>query len=250
MKPCSRLSLLTLALLTATSTAFASGNYHHRDYAYHRDYKGDDYKGEIVRKPCCRPIKFLRDGIYVGAALGYDSFRTRQSVSEIDILGNADNANPPISTRGVNGSLFAGYGQYYRWFYIAGEILARYSGADTTYSINAYNSTLSVHSTFGVDILPGVKLNDSSLLYARVGYSRTDFKLSESGVVGGGASESNWGNGVDLGLGLETAMWREWSLRGEYVYTYYGSLNSQLGTRYSPSNSEFNLGVIYHFPCF
>jgi opacity protein-like surface antigen len=72
-------------------------------------------------------------------------------------------------------------------------------------------------------------------------------KSQESGIVAGSASTTQWGNGLIAGLGLETAIDDRFSVRGEYNYISYGSYDSSLGTVFSPSNSQFMLGLLYHF---
>jgi hypothetical protein len=76
-------------------------------------YQREDYKGEKITQVVYLPEKRILDGIYIGAALGYDSYRTRQSVNLVDIHGTLDAANPAIATRGFVEALFAGYGRYF-----------------------------------------------------------------------------------------------------------------------------------------
>lgn len=243
MKQYPRLSRFSAIILTS-SLLLAST----MSYAY-KNYKGEDYKGEVVVRPlstCCL-MKELNDGIYIGLGLGYDSYRIRQNLGVTDIDGGLDQANPAIGARGVLGSVFAGYGQYFNWFYIAGEIFTNYSGAATSYSLNSYHSNFSARGSYGLGILPGLRLSVASLLYARLGFIRTSFQAQENGFSGPALNTTNWGNGFNYGLGMETVIYDKFSLRGEYTYTSYSSFSSAVGTKFSPTNTEFVMGLIYHF---
>src|SRR5688572_4902077 len=78
----------------------------------HEDYKNEH---EIILIPC-RLV--LKDGVYLGAGLGYDSYRLRQAIDLIGINGLPIVATPAITASGLLGNIFLGYGQYFRWFYI------------------------------------------------------------------------------------------------------------------------------------
>lgn len=217
----------------------------------HPPYPPQDYKAEkiVTRVPCCVSIpNSLRDGLYIGAGLGYDSYRIRQSINVLDASGILDQANPALSGRGLVGDVLGGYGQYFEWFYIAGEIFTKYTSTHSGYSLNAYNSDFAVRETYGFSIIPGVRLNRTALLYVRLGYARTFLKAQENGTALGNFESSNWGNGIDLGLGAEMAVYRNFSVRGEYVYTDYSSFRSNaLNTKFITSNSEFIVSLLYHF---
>lgn len=235
----------TISLLFMATTSLAQPRY---PTNYPAKYPRVDYKAErIVLRPCRPRPNILRDGIYLGVGVGYDSYRIRQSVNVLDDDGIFDSANPAISGRGVVGDVFAGYGQYFEWFYIAGEIFTKYTSTHSGYTLNDYNSDFTVRQTYGASIIPGVRVNKAALIYARTGYSRTFFKVQENGTPIGNLGASNWGNGIDIGLGAEIAVYQNFSVRGDYVYTNYSSFRSQLGTKFSPSNSEFTLGLLYHF---
>lgn len=212
------------------------------------------YKGEPVRRPCCG-VEGLRDGLYVGLGVGYDAYKVRTSISEEDILGGLIQTNPELIGKGLDASIFAGYGLHFDWFYLGGEFFAKTSDATTSYNISSsgfnYNTEFNVHSSFGLGLLPGVMVNEKYLIYARIGAVRTSVKTQETGSGGlvGTFSDSDtqWINGLSGGLGLEGLLYEGFSLRGEYLYTSYSSFVSDLGTRYAPSDNEFTLGLLYHF---
>lgn len=244
MKKISRLSVISALLLTSTT------------FAAHADYKAEHYKDEQlmpVAVPVISPVG-LKDGFYAGVGLGYDSYKLRQSLSLADDVGGTISFNPQISVKGWNGSLFGGYGQYYDRFYIAGEVFVNGSNANANYAISSttdlFKTGIDVRSSYGVSILPGIKVNNFALLYARLGFVRTQFKTQEhdaTTAVVKNSSVTNWGNGVNYGVGLETAVYPCVSVRSEYTYTTYGSFTSRAGSKFSPSNNQFVLSAIYHF---
>lgn len=245
MKKLSRFTAISAAVSAASLLMLTSST-----FAAHPNYKAD-YKNEAP----CPPEVFLKDGFYIGVGLGYDAYKIRQSTST-SRAGVTTSLNPPLSAKGWNGSLFAGYGQYFDYFYIAGEILASASNAQATWGSgtslgNSFNTKVNARGSYGISILPGVRLNNTSLLYGRIGYLRTDFKDNQFGTIAGvlhyNNSNSQWKNGFNYGLGIETLVYDNLSLRGEYTYTQYGSFSSSSVTSFTPSNNQFVLGLLYHF---
>lgn len=226
------MSILAASVLLASSTAFAAAN-----------YKGENYKETL---PACPPIPTLMSGFYLGGQVGYDSYRVRENISNANIT-----ANPPINLTGFVGGLFLGYGQYFDNFYLAGEALVDYDGSSTSFSITdalgTYNSKIQATTTYGLSLLPGVKLNDTTLGYIRLGYNWTVLKSTESSTGLANASKSNTSGGFNYGLGVETLLTGNWSLRTEYTHTNYNSFSSSMGTSFNPANNQYMLGIVYHF---
>lgn len=236
MKIRSHLSILSVFALFLSSTCLGYGH-------FQEDYKGEH---EVILAPC-RLV--LKDGIYLGGGLGYDSYRLRQAIDVIGSNGTPIVATPAITANGLLGNVFFGYGQYFNWFYFGGEVFVKYSRTGSGFGLNVYDSDVSIRTSLGVSLLPGIKVTDTSLIYARVGYDRTRFKVNESGTLLGSDSRREWANGIDLGLGIETAIYRNFSLRGEYTYTSDSEFDTPFETSYSPSNNEFSIGLVYHFAC-
>ena len=233
----------TSLLVTSTiSIAFASPHHAYKNYK-------DDYKGEA---PCPTPPS-LHDGFYVGAQAGYDAYRYRQSLTgdgSISLIG---------SVTGWVGGLFVGYGQYFNnYFYLGGELLGNYNGSNqVTMAFNSDGDTLQQklqpRGTWGLTLIPGLKLNDASLGYFRLGYDWTNFHSSVSGTDLGGpsfsGSKSSTQGGWDFGLGIETLVYENWSVRTEYNHVWYNSFtNNAAGTSvtFKPSDNQFTLGAVYH----
>lgn len=230
------LKALTAALILASTTGvvFAKG------------YKGD-MKGEA-----CPPPQMLKTGWYLGAQVGYDSYRVRNSV---DTPGTSSLVtNPVLAANGWVGGLMLGYGAMMSdWFYLGGEIFANVSNADQNFSTavtgSTYTNKFEVNSSYGLGLLPGIKMTDSTLTYVRLGWNWANLKTNETLTSTAASSKSNTSNGFVFGVGMETLIVDNWSLRGEYDHTWYGSYNTGgvYGTSVNPSDNQYMLGLIYHF---
>lgn len=220
----------------------------------------------------CEPNKTLKDGLYLGLGLGYDSFKVRQKLSFIENRGVIALLNPGLNVGGLLGSAFIGYGQYYCRLYIAGEAYANFSTANTNYEkaslTSVYNLAVDGRASYGGDILPGFKLNPFTLIYGRFGYLRTTFKSIENFINRAtgthfNTSSTKYCNGLHYGLGIESAIFHyfcnccgdnycdhfanNFSLRAEYSYTSYNSWLSDVNTSFTPANYQFVLSLIFHF---
>ncbi len=248
MKLQSRLTSLSFALasvsllLTSPPSLAAYGN-----------YKGDY---SAASQGSSSQVKTLDDGLYIGLAGGYDSYRIRSNINAT-FNGDTFTGNPAISTTGFVGGLFGGYGEYYRNFlYLAGEAFVNLSGASSTSTFfdtdatTSYNTRLSAGTSFGLGLLPGLKVNDSSLFYLRLGCVWANFEDRENFATAGlgtSTNPSSWQMGFVYGLGIETAIYQNFSLRAEYTRSDFSdSSHTPFGTVYSPYDNQFMLGLIYH----
>ena len=124
----------------------------------------------------------------------------------------------------------AGYWDVIDCFYLAGEVFL-IPGSYTMYEFNNVRSQ-SARTTYayGVSFLPGLLLTETVSVFLRGSYIATRF----------------WGpdvmkNGGEFGVGLQSDLTKNWTLRGEYIFTAYSSL-SYLG---SPKSDLFGIGLIY-----
>lgn len=226
---------VSVLLASSASVALAGGN-----------YKGErNFKGEA---PCPPPL-FLRDGFYLGAQGGYDSYHVREDYA-------AGFANPPIAADGGVGGLFIGYGMNVSdMFYVGGELFGNYSGVDTSYHVGdaasgVYTDNFKAQWSWGVSVLPGIKFNPAMLLYARLGYEWADLKANQSFAFDGttaSASSSNNSGGFNWGVGVETEVMDNWSVRVEYNRTEYDNFTvNHTGTKYKPTDNQFMGSIIWH----
>jgi opacity protein-like surface antigen len=265
-----KLSTITLAVIASTlllGSASASAT----------NYKGD-YKGEAMPAPapCPQPL-LLRDGFYLGAQVGYDAYRVRAS-STVNFpagVGGATaganySANPVIASNGFAGGIFGGYGMYWNnWYYLGAEVFFDGSAASQAQNVSttvngvAASVTRSVYekvstgASWGISVLPGLKVNDSTLTYVRLGYNQAKLKgqstytvsSTAAGTTGAtaSASKNTWQGGFNYGLGIETAVYPLVSVRSEYSHTGYNSFSDSNGTKYSASDNQLMVSLIYHF---
>ncbi len=224
--------------------------------------RAGNYKGETLAKPLppqphpvMAPV-ILQDGPYVGISGGYDSYK----VNENALFTGTTTAsyNPTINATGLIGALLAGYGHYFNnALYLGGEVFlnvseayqsCNYTISDSTDNIS-YGTKFFVSMGYGVNILPGIKLSDSGVVFFRLGYQIARLRGQENLVDGSTTIPSNsdsWSGGFSYGLGFEQGMVENFSLRGDYVHTDYRSFTATSGTQYSPSNNQFLLSLIYH----
>ncbi len=132
--------------------------------------------------------------------------------------------------RGFNIQFSAGYWESFDCFYLAGElfILPWNIYLSETNKIRAESARTTY--TYGASFLPGLLLTEKVVTYLRVGYIATRF----------------WGpdvikSGGQFGLGIESFLSNNWSLRAEYIYTAYSHL-AYLG---SPHTDQIGLGLIF-----
>jgi outer membrane immunogenic protein len=225
-----------------------------------------NYANNVV--PYIRVLK-LEDGFYLGAQIGYDSFKVRATSNYAFAplgtvaVGSFGNSHV-ISENGLAGGIFAGFGMYWcNRLYLGGELFMNNSAASQSQNFNVTTSGTAVGSSakvssgasWGASLLPGLKVNDHSLVYVRFGYnqaylrSQSNYAVTTGGVVTSGASAilSQWQGGFNYGLGIETAVYHNVSVRSEYSHTSFDSYADGNGTTYSPSDNQLMVSLIYHF---
>jgi opacity protein-like surface antigen len=265
-----KFTVISITLAAGTSIAAPSGEL-------------ANYKGEAPALANCG----LRDGFYIGAAGGYDGYKIDNDISIPPILTTAPfltmTSAPHMSVDGGVGGLFIGYGKYFDRFhntYLGLEVFGDWSGASRnnnlplgtnvvtpggTYLISQELTTkVKVRNNYGISLLPGIKLYDLVLLYVRLGYNWANISVNQTinntanfdsnvGVVTSAGSETldfhqtSTVSGFNYGLGLETELYGQLSLRAEYTHTKYNSFHTSLvSTRITATDNQYMLGVIYH----
>jgi outer membrane immunogenic protein len=167
-------------------------------------------------------------GPYVGAELGLDNYEGQAE----DLLVAGDEIDG-LSGNGVVGGVFAGYDVAMGNAFFGIEGKASLSDAEASYSDGTDSLSIRAKESFGASVRGGVMVNDSTGLYARVGWANTKFKLNDDGVT---ASDSD--DGLVLGAGLQTRVGTAASLRVEYVRSDYNDFIK---------NNAVLAGVAYRF---
>jgi hypothetical protein len=171
--------------------------------------------------------------ILIGSALFFTSLSVvHAGVYMGPTLILRDTVTKNSTTREISGRLSLGYGEYLdSALYLAGEAFLLPGAIMLTNNTSSGDSAKSTYA-FGLSLIPGIKITDLSMGYVRVGIIDSCF-----------SSASATRPGLQLGLGLQTALNQNWDIRAEYDYTVYRSITS-VGT---PKSDWVGLGAIYKF---
>ena len=127
--------------------------------------------------------------------------------------------------------LFFGYGgTFEKDYYIAGELGVMYAATLTNDYVNRNNS-VRMTPVITLSALPGMVLIPGAIGFLRLG-------VAEAYIPAPGT----WRAGGILGLGLDVNFTPCWSVRSEYNYYFYRSV--EIGT---PRNDLFELSFVYTF---
>jgi len=214
------------------------------------------------------PMASTMHDFYVGAGVSRDFGTFNFQTTEYDSLGSGqilDTTNTDFGKDGWNGDLFGGLGFTFQdHYYLAGEIFGSISNVKATSSYTALQSNgvvvsatpieLKLRHSYGVSLIPGLKLNDSTMLYGRVGWIRSRFGITLSNGVQS-IDNNTSKNGLQLGVGLNTMVTNNVSARMEYDWNDYGKISQNIYTNsvltdnltVKPRVDQLKLAVIYHF---
>lgn len=235
----------------------------------------------------------LFNGFYVGAQAGmttvWSSHDSTSTMTVVKLGGLAPSFSVPVSDDasniGASGGLHLGYGHVFKRLYLGGEINGDLQSVNIdshsipsaqladSFSTTQFNAKL--HNTYGFDLKPGVLLNPSLLLYAKLGVQRSYMDASSSTTFQtipnvteetfvGKVDDSAHVSGAQGGLGIEKRTAHNFSLYVEDMVTGYSSFsmhNQQAitgtGVRagsnidnkasFKPWSNTLALGVSYYF---
>lgn len=157
------------------------------------------------------------DGAYGGVSASYGSGKN----SDVDVVG-------------FGGGAFGGYGKTFGNWYVGGELNADFSTADGSEG----GVKLEKKYSYGVAARAGYLLNEKILGYGVLGWERGKFEGKDAA---GKVSDDL--NGIRVGLGVETFVHNNVSLRGELNYVDWKDKDGfGDGHEY-----RANIGVAYHF---
>ncbi len=213
---------------------------------------GDATTTTAAPTPAC-PRPTLMTGSYIGVQTGYGSYRVNNSINSP--AGTSITSNYPASASNWTAGALFGYGKMISsMFYLGGEIFINANNfqqdfsytngpAPTTYTNQTLNGP-----TWGIGLLPGIRFQESALTYVRLGWNSTIFKTNETATGAVNGNVSNRESGFVFGVGIETLITTNYSVRGEFDHTYYTSYNtfSVYNTVVNPSSNQFMLSFIYH----
>ncbi|CDX20487.1 Outer membrane protein-like protein [Mesorhizobium plurifarium] len=187
---------------------------------------------------------FNWSGVYVGFGVGAGA-----TVHQISVPGVSFNG---IGGNGVFGELSAGYDfMVSERFLLGGFIDAHYGNIGPSLSASGFiDADLQNVYGFDVGLRAGYLLNPNTLGYVLGGYGWQHFKLDGS-IGGDGFSFTQNRSGYVLGVGMETVLRGNWTLKTEYRYANYGDKSVlDLGgasLNIEPSTHTFLIGANYRF---
>jgi len=180
------------------------------------------------------------DGFYLGAGLSF-------------FKGEAELSTPLLASKGTRSddgyraglNLNAGYGHSWGNFNLAGEF--SYLGNPGKFNYTFLGTPVGVEHEghWALSVLPGYKLNNSTMLFGRLGYAQGKSSLNIGGTVG----EEKF-KGTMYGIGVKHAFNRKWSGVFEYQMLSMRSKDpATFGgfTSLKPNPSGFVLGAQYSF---
>ncbi|MBN9066542.1 MAG: outer membrane beta-barrel protein [Rhizobiales bacterium] len=171
-------------------------------------------------------------GFYVGVGGGFGAVGYNTGIG----FGN-------IGGGGVFGELTAGYDHMLTERLLLGGFIDTHLGTigpELKAAFGGPSEKIINNYGFDVGVRLGYLLNGSTLGYVLGGYTWQQIKAS-----GGGVSEHENLDGYMLGLGMETAISNNWSIKTEYRYGRYSG--DVAGEELKPSTHTFHIAANYRF---
>jgi len=188
-------------------------------------------------------------GFYAGIGAGAGG-----SVTELGIPSLGGTSFDGIGGEGVFGEVAIGYDHVFGERFLAGVFAgAQFGNVGTSLSIPALPLEASLNARYGFDAGArlGYLISPTTLGYVLGGYSWRSLEL-DTNIAGLGA---DWdAGGYIVGLGMETALSGNLTLKGEYRFASYGNVNylAALGIPAglidaNTSTHSFHTGLNYRF---
>lgn len=175
------------------------------------------------------------EGFYAGGQVGYSTINVDVSVVGV---GSADD-----DMNGFGGGGFVGFGGTNGKLYGAIQAELGYDGADWSATSGGITADVEAQLTYGVGFRIGGVIDDSFLVYGRLGWVRTNVELTVTGI---GSADENF-DGFRVGGGVEAMLADNIGVRGEYTYTMYEDPFDISGVDFDINQHLFRIGVAYYF---
>lgn len=189
-------------------------------------------------------------GFYAGGLIGATDSRsdvsmlvgTPKYLDATDTRQIARSGTHELDQSSASGGLFVGYGKQFGNVLVGIEASANSLSLSKEYvTTETYESVPTAQMTrrksVSADWMAGLRLRlgwaeHNWLTYVTAGIAATrlklDSSLSDNAFSGySQASTSEWVTGTSLGFGGEYALTKNWALRGEYLYTKFGSVSTE-----------------------
>lgn len=188
-------------------------------------------------------------GLYAGVEAGFDNYEVKVDDVDISDLTGFESTGSfdGLSGNGVMGGIFAGYHLGSGSTFVAIEGFAQFSDASMSISatdgVDTIGASISAKESFGAAARLGVKVNNATGVYARVGWLSTNFEAKLNDGVDT-YTENEYEDAIQYGLGLETMLAEKVSLRAEYLRASYGDQGIE---GLSIDNDNFKAGLAVRF---
>jgi outer membrane immunogenic protein len=187
------------------------------------------------------PSGFNWSGFYVGVGGGFGAVNHKLGLTGLGSLNG-------IGGEGAFGELTVGYDHMLTDRLLLGGFIDVHGG-NIGPSISAGPVDIDLTNSYGFDAAArlGYVLNDSTLGYVLGGYTWQHYKL-DTGAIGFDYSEDR--DGYVLGVGMETDVGHNWTIKTEYRYADYGDDavdGTGGGLTIEPSTHTFHIAANYRF---
>ncbi len=188
-------------------------------------------------------------GFYVGGQVGHDALSTWTTGPRDS--GTTRTAN--FGDLGYTGGALGGYGAQFGNFYVGGELeaeLAKVHG-DQDRQGGGRSFLVEKQWSYGASLRGGYVVNNTALLYARVGVVQTRFNVDYS--RGNNSLSSNYDEtGVRFGGGMEFPVADDFIVRLDYTHTSYPQFEMVTPPggeveQFRPKDDLFRLGILHQF---
>lgn len=188
-------------------------------------------------------------GLYAGGQVGHDALST-WSTGPRD-AGTTLTAN--FGDLGYTGGVFGGYGVQFGNFYVGGELEAELGKTHSDHEREGGGRTFAVEKqwSYGASLRGGYVVNNTALIYARVGVVQTRFQVDFSRGSNSLSSQYNE-TGLRFGGGMEIPVSNNFIARLDYTHTSYPEFSmlappdSEL-EQFRPKEDLFRVGFLRQF---
>lgn len=182
-------------------------------------------RGSIKDAPVAMPSW---SGFYIGGGIGYGHLIGKNKYYEDGVLELSSNND---SAFGGLGTVVIGFDRLVRERYVLG-LFAEYDWSNIELEdVDSGTTThFRIRNAFSIGGRAGFLMTPQSLLYLTAGYTWADGKADGYFDIPGLAGATSLDlNGPFVGLGMETQLGRNWSLRGEVRYTMFNEVTTAVG---------------------
>ncbi len=198
----------------------------------------------------------LSDHFYVGLGVGSQALDFK-----VRVTGGRQTQSEHFGQSNVLGDVFIGYNRdIVPWFNLGLDVFYSFYNITTTLtegnSLSA--SRYKTNGNYGVKLMPAVNLKPNARLFFDVGATRghfiynTSFSARQLGLPGSYSANLA---GLILGGGIEVALTKHLSVRGEYQNISFNSWNIStkltngllINSSFQNTENQFIASLIYHF---